>query len=140
MKTLPFQFFATASDGAAIHVGHRLEQGGVQLGGMVGFGKREFGHRSVKLQLKALEENGVVDTTLGAAPTQDSVPQNKLDAFGLTIDAAIQRVERLKDFHASAGGLFIFCPVIAEGLPALKCYRSCGAVRKFRSTRFDLFL
>ncbi len=61
MKTLPFQFFATASDGAAIHVGHRLEQGGVQLGGMVGFGKREFGHRSVELQLKALEENGVVD-------------------------------------------------------------------------------
>src|SRR6266481_3910742 len=128
MKTLPFQFFATASDGAAIHVGHRLEQGGVQLGGMVGFGKREFGHRSVKLQLKALEENGVVDTTLGAAPTQDSIPQNKLDAFGLTIDTAIERVKCFEDFHARAGGLFVSCPVIAEGLPALKCRGSCGAI------------
>src|ERR1700694_5368142 len=107
---------------------------------MVGFREREFGYRSVELQLKALEEYRVVDSSLGAAPAQNAVPQNKLDAFGLAIDAAVQRVKRLEDSHASTRGLFIFCPFIAEGLPALKRHGSCGAVCESRNSWLDLFL
>src|SRR6267143_146389 len=140
MKSFPLQLFAAASDRAPVHVSHRLEQSGVKLGRMVGFREREFGYRSVELQLKALKKYGVVDAALGAAPAQNAVPQNKLDAFGLAIDAAVQRVKRLEDFHASTSGLFIFCPFIAEGLPALKRRGSCGAVGESRNSRFDLFL
>ncbi len=92
MKSFSFQLFAAAPDGAPVHVGHRLEQCGVKLGRMVGFRERELGDRSVELQLKALEEYGVIDAAFGTAPAQNAVPQNKLDAFSLAIDAAIERV------------------------------------------------
>ena len=138
MKSLPVQFFAAPSDRAAVHVGHRLEQGGVKLGGMVGLGERKFGHRSIELQLEALEQYRMVDAALGATPAQNAVSQNKLDAFGLAIDAAVEGVKRLEDFHANASGLFVSCPVVTEGFPSLKRQRSRDAVGELHGSRFDL--
>src|SRR5882757_3823338 len=84
------------------------------------FRKREFGYRCVKLQLPALQENRMKNPTVPTAPTQDAIAEDKLDALGLAIDAAIQRVERLEDFHRCASGLFHFYPFIAEKFPTLE--------------------
>src|SRR5258706_8259074 len=120
MKAFLLQLFAASADRASIHIAHRLEQRRVQLNGMVRFGKREFGHRCVELQLQALQENRMVNPTVRTAPTQDAVSEDKLHALRLAIDAAVQRVQGLEDFHRCASGLFSFYPFIAEKFPTLK--------------------
>src|SRR5437868_14936863 len=114
MKAFLLQLFAASADRASIHIAHRLEQRRVQLNGMVRFGKREFGHRCVELQLQALEENRMINPTVRTAPTQDAISEEKLDALRLSIDAAIQRVERLEDVHRCARGLCRCYPFVAE--------------------------
>src|SRR5712671_4671896 len=120
MKSFLLQLFAASADRASIHIAHRLEQCRVELNGMIRFGKREFRRRCVKVQLQALQENRMINPTVRAAPAQDAISQDKLHAFGLAIDAAVQRVERLEDFHRCASGLFSFYPFIAQKFPTLE--------------------
>ena len=120
MESSLFQFLAAATDRASIHVGHRLEESGIKLDGIVGLGERELGNRSVKLQLKALQENGVENSALRALPTQNAISHNELDAFGLAIDAPIEGIKSLEDAHGRARGLFGFRPLVAKERPASK--------------------
>src|SRR5437899_8821732 len=78
--------------------------------------------------------------SLGALPAQHAVPSNKLDAFRLTVDSAIQGVKRLEDLPGSPSGLFLACPVITHRLPALEHRWSCRIIRKSRHARFGILL
>jgi len=52
---------------------------------MVRFGKREFGHGSVELQLEALEKDRMIDSSVRAVPAQDAISEYKLHALSLAI-------------------------------------------------------
>ena len=112
MKAALFQLFAATADGAAIHIGHGLEERRIQFDGILGFGKREFGDRGVKLKLEALQDNRMKDAALSALPTQDTVSEDEFNALGLPIDAAVKRIKSFEDAHGLARGLFGAGPVI----------------------------
>ena len=87
---------------------------------MVGFREREFGYRGIELKLQALQQNGMVDAAFGALPTEQAISENQLDALGFAVDAAIQRIQGLEDFHGRASGLFVFGPFFARRFPTLQ--------------------
>src|SRR6266852_575881 len=120
MEPSLFQFLAAAADCASIHLGHRLEESGIQFDRVVGFRERDIGNRSVKLELESLQENRVEDFALGALPAQNAITHNELDAFGLAIDAAIEGIKSFEDSHGRARGLLGFCPLVAKERPAAK--------------------
>src|ERR1700722_10372539 len=60
----------------------------------------------------------MVDVSFGAAPTQDAVSQNEFDAFSFTIDAPVERIQSLEDFHGRSSGPFTLCPRVTQELPA----------------------
>ncbi len=120
MKTFLFELFAAAADGAPVHVGHGLEERRVKFDGVVGFRESEFGHGGIELKLETLQENGMVDVAFGSAPTEDAVSENQLNALGFAVDAAVEGVESLEDFHRGAGGLFVFGPGFAHQCPTLQ--------------------
>src|SRR5215472_8976101 len=126
MKPALLDVFAAAADGAAVHVGHRLEESGIKLGGIFRFRKREFGNRGIKLQLQTLQNDWVKDATLGTLPAQDAVSQDKLDALGFTINAAVERIKCLEEVHRPARGFFTAGPFVAKRSPAPKSGHSRG--------------
>ena len=136
MKTSLFQLFAAAADGASVHVGHGLEERGIKFDRVVGFRESEFGYGGIELKLQALEENGMVNAAFVAAPTEDAISENQLDAFGFAVDAAIERVQGLEDFHRGASRLFVFGPIFARHVPTLKCRQPCRFVGEVGDVRF----
>src|SRR5215831_4184238 len=120
MKAALLQFFTAAANGAAVHVRHGLKECGIKLNRVFRFGQREFRNRSVKLKLKALQENRVEDIALGALPAQDAVAKYELDALRLTIDAAVKRVKGLEQAHRLARRLLVTRPFVAKRRPAAK--------------------
>ena len=119
MKAFLLQLFAAAADGASVHLGHGLEEGGIKFDRVVGFRESEFGHGRIELKLQALQENGMVDVAFGATPTENAISENQLHALGFTVDAAIEGVQGLKDFHRGASRLFVFGPFFAHHFPTL---------------------
>src|SRR6266478_7115784 len=111
---------AAAADGASGHVGHGLEESGIKFDRVVGFGKGKFRYRSVELKLQPLQENGMVDAAFGAAPTENAVAEDQLDALGFTVDAAVERVQGVEDFHRGTSRLFALGPFLARNLPTLQ--------------------
>src|SRR5467141_1096893 len=110
MKTFLFELFAATADGASVYVGHGLKERGIEFDRVISFREREFRHRGVELKLQALQENGMVDAAFGAAPTENAVAEDQLDALGFTVDAAIERVQGLEDFHRGTSRLFVLRP------------------------------
>src|SRR5260370_24976579 len=106
MKAFLFELFAAAADGASVHVGHGLKERGIEFDRVIGFGESEFGHRGAELKLQALQEDVRVDASFGAAPAENAVTENQLDALGFAVDAAIAGVKGLEDSHSSAIRLF----------------------------------
>ena len=90
MEAFLLQLFATAADGASVHVGHGLEERGIKFDRVVGFRESEFGYGGIELELQALEDKGMVNAAFVAAPTEDAISENQLDAFGFAVDAAIE--------------------------------------------------
>src|SRR5580704_10367770 len=111
METSLLQFFTAAAYRAPIHIVHRLEQSRVELNWMVGFGKREFRHGCVELQLEALEEDGMIDASFRPKPAHDAISEDELDALRLAIDAAVECVKGFEDFHRRSSRLFGFHPL-----------------------------
>src|SRR5690348_4198117 len=120
MKTALLNFFAASADGATIHVGHGLEEGRIKLDGIFRFRDGEFGNRGIELKLQTLQDNRVKDAAFGALPAQDAVSEDKLDALGLTVDAAVKRIKGLEEAHGLARGPFGTSPFVAKGRPATK--------------------
>src|SRR5882724_1431178 len=87
---------------------------------MVGLGKRELRHGRVELQLKTLQEDRMIDVSFRATPAQDAVSENEFHAFCFAIDAAVERIKRLEDFHCRTSGLFGLHPLIAQRFPTLE--------------------
>src|SRR5260370_38296720 len=108
MESFLVELFAAAAGGAAVHVGHGLEERRVKFDGVVGFRESEFGHGGIELKLETLQENGMVDVAFGSAPTEDAVSENQLNALGFAVDAAVEGVESLQGFHSGPGGVFCF--------------------------------
>src|SRR5258708_12756041 len=119
MKAFLFEVFAAAADGASVHVGHGLEKSGIEFDRVIGFGESEFGYRGAELKLQALQENGMVDAAFGAVPTENAVAKNQLDALGFAVDAAIEGVKGLEDFHGGTTRLFLLCPFPPPPPPTL---------------------
>src|SRR5258706_1540329 len=119
MKTFLFELFAATADGASVYVSQGLEKSGIEFDRVIGFRESEFGYRGVELKLQALQENGMVDAAFGAAPAENAVAENELDALGFAVDAAIEGVKGLEDSHSGASGLFSLSPFLARHLPAL---------------------
>src|SRR2546425_7235500 len=119
MKTFLFELFTGAADGASVHVGHRLEESGIEFNRVIGFRQSEFGYCGIELKLQALQENGMVDAAFGAAPTENAVAENQLDALCFTVDAAIERVQSFEDSHRGTSRLFVLGPFLASHCPAL---------------------
>ena len=90
MKAALLEFFTATADSASIYVGHGLEERGVEFGGIVRFGEREFGNRSIELELQALQKNRMEDVALIALPAQNSISQDQLHALCLAVDAAVE--------------------------------------------------
>src|SRR6266849_7987150 len=120
MKTALLKFFAATADGAAIHVRHGLEEGRIKFDGILRFGEGEFGNRGIKLKLETLQKNRMEDAAFGALPAQNAVTENKLDALGFAIDAAIKRIKGFKDAHRQTRRLFGAGPVVAKRSPTAK--------------------
>src|SRR5215469_9752417 len=97
---------------------------------MIRFRKRELRHGSIELQLKPLQENRVINTAFFAAPAEDAVSENQLNALAFTLDAAIECVKTFKNFHRCSRGLFRSCPFISLQLPMFKVLDSGRVVRK----------
>src|SRR5438445_5688510 len=87
---------------------------------MVGLGQRELGHGRVELQLETLQEDRMIDVSFRATPAQDAVSENEFHAFCFAIDAAVERIKRLEDFHCRTSGLFGLHPLIALRFPTLE--------------------
>src|SRR5262252_5913684 len=121
MKASLLDFFAAAANGASVHIGHRLEKGGIQLDGVFRFGESEFGNCGIELQLQTLQNDGVKDIAFRAQPAQDAISQDKLDALGFTVDAAIERIKGLEEAHRLPRGLLCSSPFVPKGRPAAKC-------------------
>ncbi len=119
MKTFLFEFFAATADGASVYVGHGLKESGIEFDRVIGFRESEFGYRGAELKLQTLQENGMVDAAFRAAPTENAVAENELDALGFAVDAAVEGVQRLEDFHCGTSRLFSLGPFLARRLPAL---------------------
>jgi hypothetical protein len=66
-----------------------LEESGLKFDGVVGFRESEFRDCGIELKLQALQENGMVDAAFGAAPSENAVSENQLDAFRFAVDAAL---------------------------------------------------
>src|ERR1700737_1948839 len=140
MEASFLQFFPTSADRASIHIVHRLEQRRVELNRMVRFRKREFRHGCVKLQLETLEENRMIDAPVRPAPAQDAIAQDEIHAFRLAIDATVERVKGLEDFHRRASGLFGFYPLVSRKLPTLQSRRPGRIVCELRHPRLRAIL
>src|SRR5579859_5915489 len=102
MKTFLLQLFTAAPDGSSVHVRHRLEQCRIQFNRMIGLGKSELRHGGVELQLQPLQQNRMVNVSLGPAPAQYAVPQDQLHAFGLALDPTVERVQCFEYLHRRA--------------------------------------
>src|SRR5215475_5786347 len=109
MKTAFLQIFTAAADGASVHVSHGLEQRRIKFDGMIRFRERELRHGSIELQLKSLQQNRVIDAALFAAPAEDAVSENELNALAFTFDAAVECIKSFKNFHRRTRRLFRFC-------------------------------
>src|SRR2546425_7206275 len=120
MKTFLFELFTGAADGASVHVGHRLEESGIEFNRVIGFRQSEFGYCGIELKLQALQENGMVDAAFGAAPTENAVAENQLDALCFAVDAAVEGVKGLEDFHRGTSRLFALGPFRARDRPTLQ--------------------
>src|SRR5260370_37755115 len=102
MKTFLFELFATTADGASVYVGHGLKERGIEFDRVIGFGESEFGHRGAELKLQALQENGMVDAAFGAAPAENAVTENQLDALGFAVVAGIEGVNGVEETLSGA--------------------------------------
>src|SRR5258708_2287042 len=119
MKTFLFELFATTADGASVHVGHGLKEGGIEFDRVIGFRESELRYRGAELKLQALQENGMVDAAFGAAPTENAIAENQFNALGFAVDTAVEGVQRLEDFHCGTSRLFSLGPFLARRLPTL---------------------
>src|SRR5258707_5490894 len=128
MKTFLFELFAATADGGSVYVGHGLKERGIEFDRVIGFRESEFGYRGVELKLQALQQNGMVDAAFGAAPTENAVSENQLDALGFAVDAAMERVQGFEDFHRRASRLFIPGPFFARHFPTPQCREPCRFV------------
>src|SRR5919109_1303330 len=138
MKTTLLDFFAAAADGAAIHVGHGLEESRVKLHGIFRLREREFWNRGVKLKLQTLQDNRVKDAAFRTLPAQDAVSQDEFDALRLTINAAVERIKGLEEPHGLARRLFSARPFIAEWRPAAERGQSCRVRRELYGQVFAI--
>src|SRR5215471_2361453 len=130
MKTALLDLFAAAADGAAVHVGHGLEQSRVKLDGIFCFRQSEFRNRRVELQLQTLQNNRVKNPAFRTLPAQDAVSQDQLDALRLAVDTAIKRIKGLEEAHRLARGLFGASPLVTQRCPAAKSGQSRRIRRK----------
>src|SRR5260370_25670841 len=53
VKALVRQLFAAAADRASVHVGHGLEESGIEFDRVVGLRESEFRYRGIELKLQA---------------------------------------------------------------------------------------
>src|SRR6266404_7067593 len=134
------QFLAASPNRTPIHIIQRLEQSRVELNRMVGFRKRELGHGRVELQLETLQEDRMIDASFRATPAQDAVSEDELHAFCFAIDAAVERIKRLKNFHRRTSGLFRLCPLLAQNLPTLQVRDPGGIIAKLHDPRLCTIL
>jgi hypothetical protein len=120
MKPLLFQFLAAPADGAPVHVRHRLKQRRIQFNRVIGFGNRELRHRRIELQLQALQQNRMVNVSLGSPPTQYTVAQNQFHPLCLALDPSIQAVKGLKYLHRRSCRPLGFRPFLSQKFPTLQ--------------------
>src|SRR5215472_962164 len=120
MKAALLDFFAAAANGAAVHIRHRLEESGIKLDRIFRFRESEFGNRSIELKLQALQYNRVENLAFRALPAQDAVSQHQLHPLRFTVDAAVERIEGLKEAHRLARWFFAASPFVALRRPAAK--------------------
>src|SRR6266403_1482647 len=130
------QFLAASPNRTPIHIIHRLEQSRVEFNRMVGLAKRELGHGRVELQLETLQEDRMIDASFRATPTQNAVSEDEFHAFCFAIDAAVEGVKRLEDFHRRASGLFSFHPFVAQNFPSLEARGPGRVLHKLRILGF----
>ena len=140
MKAFLLQLFAAAADGASVHISHGLEESRIKFDRVVGFRQSEFGYCGIELKLQALQQNGMVDAAFGAAPTENAVSQNQLDALGFAVDAPMERVQGLEDFHRRASGLFVFGPFFARHFPTPQCREPCRVVLEIGNAGLALLI
>src|SRR5215470_4413546 len=100
---------------------------------MIRFRKCELGDGSVELQLKPLQQNRVIDPALFAAPAEDAVSENQLNALAFTLDAAVERIKSFKDFHRRSNRFFSFCPLVALELPTFEALDSGRIICKLQN-------
>src|SRR5215469_10295251 len=140
MEATLLQFLAATANGTTVHIRHGLKERGIELNRVFRFGKREFRNRGIKLKLKALQENRVEDVALGALPAQNAVAENKFNTLRFAVDAAVKRIEGLKEAHRLARGLLRASPLVAKGRPAAKSCQSCRVRRELNCQLFPVSL
>src|SRR5260370_5984846 len=69
VKAFVLQLFAATADGASVHVGHGLEESGIEFDRVVCFRESEFWYRCIQLKLQAVQENGMVHAAFCSAPS-----------------------------------------------------------------------
>src|SRR4029077_13491868 len=112
----------------------------IEFDRVIGFGEREFGYGSVELKLQALQENGMIDAAFGAAPAENAVTENELNALGFAVDAAIEGVQSFKDFHRGTSGLFGLGPFFACRPPALPSGQPGWVIGKIGGAGFSVLV
>ena len=117
-----------------------MEERGIKFDRVVGFRESEFGYGGIELKLQALEENGMVNAAFVAAPTEDAISENQLDAFGFAVDAAIERVQGLEDFHRGASRLFVLGPFFARHRPTLQSGQPCRFIGEVDNASFAFLI